>query len=431
MDVDPFCRAAVLLNAGLNGVGVPFRRRAPRLPLPDVDVVLAGDVFYERALAAGPPRGSARSPRAGRSSSPATRGGPTPARRGSWRSRRTTCRRRSRSRTRRSAGRACSASGPPAERAGPPVALVCGNATLDRLGGALVPAGRSSTPPTRSRRSAPGCACSRRRGRTSRRTRSARPRRLPPRAIGARVVPAPATTVFENVYGPGGRRTQRVLSAAPPLDPASVPAAWRDAGPRSSSRPCSGEIEPAAFVRTVRAPPRRAVRPGARPRRPRRRRGRAAPLGARARRARRDRGAVLGEDEAAGQPDLVARLAAAVPIVAFTHGARGCEVLVAGPRDAARRRPPGEARSTRPARGRLRGRVPARARPRRRSRGRRPARRGRRVDRRGGARRRGAPARRRGLGPGGARAGRLTRGRRRAATPAAADAEATARRHPA
>ena len=54
VDVDPFCRAAVLLNAGLNDVAIPFRAGSPlELPLPDADVVLAGDVFYERVLAAG------------------------------------------------------------------------------------------------------------------------------------------------------------------------------------------------------------------------------------------------------------------------------------------------------------------------------------------------------------------------------------------
>ncbi len=57
VDVDPFCRAAVLLNAELNGVSVPFREGSPLdAPPPDVDVVLAGDVFYERALADGAAR---------------------------------------------------------------------------------------------------------------------------------------------------------------------------------------------------------------------------------------------------------------------------------------------------------------------------------------------------------------------------------------
>ncbi len=53
-DVDPFCRAAVLLNAELNGVAVEFRGEDPRgAEPPGVAVVLAGDVFYERELAEG------------------------------------------------------------------------------------------------------------------------------------------------------------------------------------------------------------------------------------------------------------------------------------------------------------------------------------------------------------------------------------------
>jgi predicted nicotinamide N-methyase len=53
-DVDPFCRAAVLLNAALNGVEIPFRAGDPiGGALAGIDVVLAGDVFYERALAEG------------------------------------------------------------------------------------------------------------------------------------------------------------------------------------------------------------------------------------------------------------------------------------------------------------------------------------------------------------------------------------------
>lgn len=51
-DTDPFCRAAVALNAALNALAVDFREGSPiGEPLPGVDVVLAGDIFYERALA--------------------------------------------------------------------------------------------------------------------------------------------------------------------------------------------------------------------------------------------------------------------------------------------------------------------------------------------------------------------------------------------
>src|SRR5512137_131488 len=50
-DVDPFCEAAVKLNAARNGVDVAFEARSPLDDdLRDVDVVLAGDVFYERDM---------------------------------------------------------------------------------------------------------------------------------------------------------------------------------------------------------------------------------------------------------------------------------------------------------------------------------------------------------------------------------------------
>ncbi len=51
-DVDPFCAAAIRLNARLNGVSVDFT--ADDLTGTDGgwEVVLAGDVFYDRAMAA-------------------------------------------------------------------------------------------------------------------------------------------------------------------------------------------------------------------------------------------------------------------------------------------------------------------------------------------------------------------------------------------
>lgn len=53
LDRDPFCEAAVALNAAHNGVGIPFRAGdAIGTPLPGCEVLLAGDVFYERGLAA-------------------------------------------------------------------------------------------------------------------------------------------------------------------------------------------------------------------------------------------------------------------------------------------------------------------------------------------------------------------------------------------
>lgn len=53
-DLDPVCQAAVRLNAGLNSVEVGFRPGdAIGDPLDGFEVLLAGDVFYERPLAEG------------------------------------------------------------------------------------------------------------------------------------------------------------------------------------------------------------------------------------------------------------------------------------------------------------------------------------------------------------------------------------------
>lgn len=146
--------------------------------------------------------------------------------------------------------------------------------------------------------------------------------------IEALVLEAPATTTFENAYAPDGRRTQRVHAAAPPLDPGALPPAWRDADLLLLA-PVLGEVAPAAFTAAVRARVTglcvqglvREVRPG----------GAVAPRAL-------DAGAgglagvalaVLGDDEAAGAPGLASSLAAAVPLVAFTHGARGSELRTA------------------------------------------------------------------------------------------------------
>ena len=53
-DLDPVCQAAVRLNAELNGVAVGYRPGdAIGDPLEGFELVLAGDVFYERPLAEG------------------------------------------------------------------------------------------------------------------------------------------------------------------------------------------------------------------------------------------------------------------------------------------------------------------------------------------------------------------------------------------
>lgn len=51
-DIDPFCGAAVALNGALNGVPLTFTAdNLLDVPAPDVDVICAGDVFYEKPMA--------------------------------------------------------------------------------------------------------------------------------------------------------------------------------------------------------------------------------------------------------------------------------------------------------------------------------------------------------------------------------------------
>ena len=50
-DIDPFCATAVRLNAAANGAAVTFEGRDLVGHAVDADVLLAGDVFYDRAFA--------------------------------------------------------------------------------------------------------------------------------------------------------------------------------------------------------------------------------------------------------------------------------------------------------------------------------------------------------------------------------------------
>ena len=51
-DIDPFCAAAVTLNAGANSVTLAFTDvDLLDSPAPDVEVICAGDVFYEQPMA--------------------------------------------------------------------------------------------------------------------------------------------------------------------------------------------------------------------------------------------------------------------------------------------------------------------------------------------------------------------------------------------
>jgi hypothetical protein len=202
-----------------------------------------------------------------------------------------------------------------------PSIVLCGHVTLDDHGGALLPGGSVLY----AARALAGLG--------------AAPRVLTaaaadfPRAalsgIEAVVVPSPVTTTFENVYAPDGARVQRVRCAAPSLDPARLPPDWRDPDVLLLA-PVLGETGVRGFAAAVR--PRllalgvqglvRAVGPdGA---------VSAAPLALDAPALALVGVAVLGEDDVRGDPGLVARLAGAIPIVAFTRGARGCELFVRG-----------------------------------------------------------------------------------------------------
>lgn len=54
-DIDPFCKTAIELNANLNGVNLKFSQTdllaTGHQWFEDIDILLAGDVFYDRAMA--------------------------------------------------------------------------------------------------------------------------------------------------------------------------------------------------------------------------------------------------------------------------------------------------------------------------------------------------------------------------------------------
>jgi hypothetical protein len=201
------------------------------------------------------------------------------------------------------------------------VALVVGHATLDLLGDALAPGGSAYY--AAHTLAALGAEV---------RVLTCAGTDLPSTAfagLDVRVLPAPRTTRFENLHDPSGRRTQRAHAVAPPLEPSALPGAWL-APDLLLLAPVAGELAPEAFVGVVRARVAglcvqglvREVRAAGEvaPRPLRSAPGALAGIDA----------AFLGDDEAAGQPELADELAAAVPIVAWTHGARGSEVLASG-----------------------------------------------------------------------------------------------------
>jgi 1D-myo-inositol 3-kinase len=201
-----------------------------------------------------------------------------------------------------------------------PEVLVCGHVTLDRTAAGLVPGGSVYY----ASRAALGLGA-RVRALTSAAA------RYPSDALAgveALVLPSQVTTLFENVHGRDGARVQRVEGAAPPLDLSRLPAAWRTPdvlhlAPVLAETPAGPPPELRARIAGlgVQGLVRRAG-PDGRVEQPRWDPPRASLAGLDV--------AFVGEDDLRGQGELVARLAAAVPVVVLTHGARGCEVLSGG-----------------------------------------------------------------------------------------------------
>ncbi len=198
-----------------------------------------------------------------------------------------------------------------------PAVLVCGNVALDRAPGGFTPGGPAFYA-ARAWSALGGAA----------RVLTAAAADFPAGALAgieARTVPSAATTRFHNQYNPDGTRVQRVEAAAAALDVAALPEAWRTPDVLHLV-PVLDEVDPAAFRAAVRArltglcaqgllrrvrPDGAVVQPPWDP----------APALLAAVDV-----VIVGEDDLRGQGDLLARLARAVPIVAFTRGARGCEV---------------------------------------------------------------------------------------------------------
>jgi 1D-myo-inositol 3-kinase len=137
------------------------------------------------------------------------------------------------------------------------------------------------------------------------------------------------TTLFINTYGDDGVRLQHIRAEAPRVTPALLPPAWAQAEVVFLA-PVLGELELREWRKAV-SP--RVLGIGVQgwikegnadgivvPRPWQVEQELLATVDA----------ACLSEDDHAQQPDLLERLLAAVPVVAFTHGKQGCDVYVKG-----------------------------------------------------------------------------------------------------
>lgn len=202
-----------------------------------------------------------------------------------------------------------------------PTAVVCGNVTLDRTPGGLTPGG----PAYYAGRAwaALGAGV---------RVLTASGTDFPPealRGIETELVLRPSTTVFQNRYQADGARTQRVEAQAGLLSPGNLPAGWREPDVLHLV-PVLSEVDPASFRAALR--PRltglclqglvRVVGPDGAVTQPAWDPDPALLAAADV--------VVLSEDDVRGQGDLLTRLVRAVPVVAFTRGAQGCDITVRG-----------------------------------------------------------------------------------------------------
>ena len=144
--------------------------------------------------------------------------------------------------------------------------------------------------------------------------------------LDAQVTRAGRTTLFTNTYPPGGVRVQRIEATAPRVEPpATVPAVAL-----VHLAPVMQELDLAAWLAAAR--------------------GRRVAIGIQG--WIKDRGpeetvvqtpwqvdgallaqvavAAVGEEDLLQQGDLLDRLCRHVPVVAFTHGKHGCDVIIAG-----------------------------------------------------------------------------------------------------
>jgi sugar/nucleoside kinase (ribokinase family) len=199
--------------------------------------------------------------------------------------------------------------------------LACGHVTLDRYGDALLPGGSAYYAGQAYR--ALGARVS---------VATAAGPDFPREALAgieAQVASAPKTTSFVNRYASDGRRSQWVGAIAPALDPAALAASWRSVDVLHLA-PVMGEVDLRAWRAAVRARVVgvglqgfvRAVLPGGEVAQPRWEFDPADLAGVDA--------VCVGEDDLVGQGDLLERLTAAVPLVAFTQGERGCEIRSRG-----------------------------------------------------------------------------------------------------